>query len=445
MIRFPDNLFSDVRIEETFSTTIAYEAGDWSSNHTRRQAGAFIRVYDGKMWYYASTTELDRIQEELDSLAAMATPNADILNDPVVKRHQANKDQLIRFTENCIKNVPHEEKERLVRRAHDLLTGKEGAAMVQSYYVDEFRKKHIMSSIGCDVEWDYQHCGLAVVLVLNVGSAPYNDMEVFYANHFDELNVTDEAVLKVYTEGYDYAKNAVPVVPGTYPVILSPKVTGVFAHESFGHKSESDFMLGDENMLKEWALGSRVGSDILSIYDEGDELGSGYAPYDDEGNKKICAWLIKDGILSGRLHSSATAAALNEEVTGNARALNFEYEPIVRMTSTCIGAGKQTKEELFASIREGVYIDSYNHGSGMSTFTIAPSKAFMIRDGKIAEPVRVSVITGNVMETLHLIDGLSDKHEVISSAFGGCGKMEQSSLRVSDGGPYMRVSKMNVQ
>lgn len=445
MIHFPENLFSDVRIEETVSTSIAFEAGDWTSNRTRRQTGAFIRVYDGKMWYYAATTELNKIQEELDSLAAMATPNPDILNDPVVKRHQANQDKLIRFTEHCITDVPHEEKERLVRHNHDLLVGKDGVAMVRARYADEYRKKHIVSSIGCDVEWDYQHCSLAIILVLNVGTAPYSEYKPFFANRFDELNITDEVVLDTYNTGYDYAKNAVPVVPGTYPVILSPKVTGVFAHESFGHKSESDFMLGDENMLKEWALGTKVGSEILNIYDEGDALGSGYAPYDDEGNKKICAWLVKDGVLAGRLHSSATAAALNEDVTGNARALNFEYEPIVRMTSTCIGAGTHAKDELFASIQEGVFIEDYNHGSGMSTFTIAPSKAFMIRGGKIAEPVRVSVITGNVMETLHLIDGLSDQQEVISSAFGGCGKMEQGPLRVSDGGPYMRVSAMNVQ
>ena len=445
MIHFPKNLFADVRIEETVSTTIAIEAGDWTSNRTRRQTGAFIRVYDGKMWYYAATTDLSNIQNELDSLAAMATPNADILNDPVVKRHQANKDRLIRFTEDCIKDVPHEKKEELVRHSHDLLVGKEGVAMVQAVYTDEFRKKHIVSSIGCDVEWDYQHCGLIAVLVLNVGTAPYNDMKMFYGNRFDELGVTDAAVLDLYGKAYDYAKNAVPVVSGTYPVILAPKVTGVFAHESFGHKSESDFMLGDENMLKEWALGTKVGSDILNIYDDGEDMGSGYTPYDDEGNRKVRAWLVKDGVLAGRLHSSATAAALDEDTTGNARALNFEYEPIVRMTSTCIGAGKQTKEELFASIKEGVFIESYNHGSGMSTFTIAPSKAFMIRDGKLAEPVRVSVITGNVMETLHLIDGLSDTFEVQNSTFGGCGKMEQSPLRVSMGGPYMRVSAMNVQ
>lgn len=445
MIRFPENLFSDVRIEESASTGLTYEAGEWKTNRTRREKGAFLRVYDGKMWYYSATTELDRLQEELDSLAAMADPNPEILSDPVVMRHQANQDRVIRFAEDSVAAVPHEKKEELTRHVHDLLAGKEGMAMARAIYVDEYRTKHIMSSLGCDVEWDYQHCGLAAVMVLNLGPAPFTDMKAFYANRFDELGADDDTILTVYETAADFAKNAVPVAPGQYPVILSPEVTGVFAHESFGHKSESDFMLGDENMMKEWAIGSRVGADILSIYDDGAELGSGYVPYDDEGNKKVRAWLIRDGILAGRLHSSATAAALNEEATGNARAISFEYEPIVRMTSTCIGAGTQTKEELFAGVKEGVYIADYNHGSGMSTFTIAPRKAYMIRDGKVAEPVCVSVITGNVMETLGLIDGLSDTQKVVSGAFGGCGKMEQFPLRISDGGPYMRVSAMNVQ
>jgi TldD protein len=221
--------------------------------------------------------------------------------------------------------------------------------------------------------------------------------------------------------------------------------TGVFAHESFGHKSESDFMVGDETMKREWAIGKRVGASILNIIDTGLLPGSGYVPYDDEGCRAKENYIIKDGILTGRLHSAMTAAALEEKPTGNARAMNFEFEPIVRMTATYIGAGKQTKEELFAGVKEGVFIDSLYHGSGMTTFTIAPQRAYMIRDGKIAEPVEISVITGNVMSTLNEIDGVSDSLELFSFALGGCGKMEQYPLSVSFGGPYIRVNGINVQ
>ena len=89
------------------------------------------------------------------------------------------------------------------------------------------------------------------------------------------------------------------------------------------------------------------------------------------------------------------------------------YEPIVRMTATYIGGGELTLEELLAPIELGFYHD-FNHGSGMSTFTIAPNKAYMIRNGKLAEPVRISVVTGSVMHTLHEIDGLTKDVKVCS-------------------------------
>ena len=81
----------------------------------------------------------------------------------------------------------------------------------------------------------------------------------------------------------------------------------------------------------------------------------------------------------------------------------------------------------------------------MSTFTIAPNVAYRIRDGKLAEPVRIAVITGNVMETLHKIDGLSQDWQLCSQSTGGCGKMEQFPLRVAFGGPYVRVRDIQVQ
>ena len=235
------------------------------------------------------------------------------------------------------------------------------------------------------------------------------------------------------------------VEPGEYTCVLSPTVAGVFAHESFGHKSESDFMLGSETMRREWELGKQVGWEGLSILDSGVPNGSGYCPYDDEGTRARDTYLVKNGVLTGRLHSAATAAALDEAVTGNARAISFEFEPIVRMTSTWIAGGTDTFESLLRGAEGGLYIPDFFHGSGMSTFTIAPARAYRIRGGKPAEPVLVSVISGNVMQTLHQIDGATAETELRSLFTGGCGKMEQWPLRVAFGGPYLRVRGLKVQ
>ena len=228
-------------------------------------------------------------------------------------------------------------------------------------------------------------------------------------------------------------------------MVFAPDVTGVFAHESFGHKSESDFMLGDETMAREWQIGKKVGSELLTIRESGLLDGSGYVPYDDEGTSATDTYLIKNGILSGRLHSATTAAALNEELTGNARAINCDFEPIVRMTTTYVDRGTSTVDELIAGIKHGYYIKTVKHGSGMSTFTIAPSICYEIVDGKLGDPVKIAVLTGNVFETLGLIDGVANDLTILSFVTGGCGKMEQFPLNVGLGGPHIRISKMNVQ
>ena len=168
-------------------------------------------------------------------------------------------------------------------------------------------------------------------------------------------------------------------------------------------------------------------------------------PYDDEGTKAGKTYLIRNGVLAGRLHSVETAVELGEAPTGNARAVSCDFEPIVRMTTTVIDAGGLTKEELFAGVKHGYFIKDLKHGSGMSTFTIAPTLCYEIRDGKLADPVRIAVITGNVFETLSLVDGLSDEKEIFSFVTGGCGKMEQYPLNVGFGGPYVRISRMRVQ
>lgn len=445
MYQFPKHFYSDVRIEDVTSTTIKFENGKLRQRKVRTQKGAFLRLFDGRRWFYSSVTDLDSIQTELNTLAAMAQPNEAILEDPVVRRFQVNRDEVLRYQDNDLRKVPTAQKQALVEGYFKIFEGIPEVATSFAGYIDTHSERWFYSSLGADIHYDYQHAGVAMSYTLKVGDVPTQGYDRKFSFDFEGLKGHEEYFRRELDASLDYAKNAVPVEPGTYTCVLHPLVTGIFAHESFGHKSESDFMLGSENMRKEWAIGTRVGPDSLNILDSGIPEGSGYVPYDDEGTRATKTYLVKNGILSGRLHSAATAAALDEAVTGNARAKDFEFEPIVRMTTTYFGGGEDTFEELLAGAEGGIYISDVSYGTGMSTFTIAPTRAYMIRDGKIAKPVRVSVISGNVMETLHKIDGATKDVELCHSAFGGCGKMEQGPLRVSDGGSYIRVRDITVQ
>jgi len=443
MYKYPDGLYIDVRIEENFTTRITYKNGELHEQKVRSNKGAFIRVYDGLRWYYASLTDLGKIQKQIDTLAKMATPNNDIENNPVVKLYEVHNEELIQYKEDSLKDIPLAAKDELVKKVSDICKD-ETIKMTQVFYVDDVTIKEIYTSKGSNIKFDKQTCGIGMYM-----QCAHEDNNNMFGSstatvYFDELERKFPYFEEELEKNIHFIKNAIAFEPGEFKVLMSPLATGVFTHESFGHKSESDFMVGDETMRKEWVLGKNVGPSLLTIIDDGTFSGNGYVPFDDEGSKGSKTNIITNGILTDRLHSVPTAAALGEKLTGNARAMNFEFEPIVRMTTTYIEKGDTPLEDIIKSIDYGVYIDTIKHGSGMSTFTIAPSRAYLIEDGKITTPIKLSVITGNVFETLDLVDAVSEEFELLSFVGGGCGKMEQFPLPVGFGGPYTLVRKLNV-
>ena len=71
MYNFPKDFYSDVRIEHIYSSHIRIEMGRLEEIKESNDSGAFIRLFDGKKWYYSSTTDLDSINQELANLASL--------------------------------------------------------------------------------------------------------------------------------------------------------------------------------------------------------------------------------------------------------------------------------------------------------------------------------------------------------------------------------------
>jgi TldD protein len=312
------------------------------------------------------------------------------------------------------------------------------------FFRDVYSQRRFRSSNGADVLRDHQLVGIAAGFSVKHEDETFREHYITGACTLDAMQVSQEQLLQRIEKAERFVSEAEPVEPGDYPVILSPLVAGGFAHESFGHKSEADFMTDDPSMLEAWKLGMQVGSDILSIVDDGGIEGAGFTAYDDEGQPAHKTWLVREGKLAGRLHSTQTAAILQEQTTGNARATTFEFPPIVRMTNTYIDAGTTKLGALFGSVKRGLFVETFKHGSGMSTFTIAPSMAWWVEDGEITKPARFSVLTGSVFETLGHIRAVSDEVELMHTPFGGCGKFNQFPLPVSFGGPHVLIDPMHV-
>ena len=235
--------------------------------------------------------------------------------------------------------------------------------------------------------------------------------------------------------------NAPEVNGGEYTVILDPILAGVFIHEAFGHLSEADHIYAEPRLQELMKPGKRFGGVHLNVKDgatvPSPTLRGSYA-YDDEGVQGQETDLIKEGILVGRLHSRETAAKLGERPTGNARALNYRFAPIVRMTNTFIVPGESTVSDLFSGVKDGLYVKNWYGGmTSMEMFTFSAGETYRVRNGEIAELCRPVMLSGNVFTTLHNIDGIA--HDLLMNEGGGCGKGGQSPLPVSNGSPHIRI------
>ena len=442
-IHFPENLYSDIRIEEQFSVQLMKFNGELVTDRVTQESGALIRVYDGKLWYTTSTNELDRLQEELDALAELAQPNPAICEDPAIRLLEVNREERLLYEKDKLEDIARQRFTDVIDYYVEACIEDE-MPEVNSWSVSAgggYVRKSFYSSKGSEIVYDYQICAGGVWYTLGGNGEPMNCGKQLFGVTPEDLIGHESEILAERERYIDFLKNAVDVEPGEYTCVLSPITTAMFAHESFGHKSEADFMLNDPVLREEWTMGKKVGSDLVSICDSGDMPNHGYIPYDDEGTKARETWLIKDGVLTGRLHDSTSAAALTEELTGNCRAQDYRKRPVVRMTNTFMKGGTDSFEDIIADTKDGIYVYMVSDGTGSATFVMNATVCYRIRDGKICEPLRVHMLTGSVFQTLFDIDRVGSDFELFDSYT--CGKMGQM-VRVSAGGPSIRVRKLQV-
>jgi TldD protein len=209
--------------------------------------------------------------------------------------------------------------------------------------------------------------------------------------------------------------------------------------------SEADFIYENPKAQEMMTLGRRFGPDFLNVIDDGTLEGeNGHTSYDDEGVKGNKTFLIKEGILVGRLHSRETAGRMNEQPSGNARAIDFAFRPIVRMTNTYIDKGEFSCRELFGRVKNGIYACGFIGGmTDLERFTFSSAYAYKIENGRITTPLRDVILSGNVFETLNNITMIGNDLTLFGG-LGGCGKGGQSPLPVTDGSPHILITKVLV-
>jgi len=431
--------YVDVRLEERTSTRISYRGAQLEEASLVSDSGGCVRALVAGGWGFVSFNDLDALEQSVKGAVSAARYSSGgsvrlPLRDPV----EAKVDIVPGRSVDAISLA---EKKRLLDEYNDIIMASPRIQSSQILYGDSMRTVRYASSDGSYIEQSVPD------LTLRFGAIARGGDEVQQAGVSMGSVGEFVAVEGLHEQVGDVARRAAALLDaahckgGEYTVVLDPVIAGVFTHEAFGHLSEADLVYHNPEMTELMALGRRFGGRHLNIIDDATlpSLRGSYA-YDDEGTPAQRTYLIREGVLVGRLHSRETAASMGEPCSGSARAISYRFSPIVRMSNTYIEPGDVTLSDMLADIDEGVYVkDWYGGQTSLEMFTFSAGEAYMIRNGRIAEMLRPVVLTGNVFTTLEHIDAIGNDLDMNQG--GGCGKGGQSPLPVSNGSPHIRISR----
>jgi len=229
--------------------------------------------------------------------------------------------------------------------------------------------------------------------------------------------------------------------PGLYDCVFSPEFTGITAHECFGHGTETDMFLKGRSRAEEY-MGKPVGSGLVNMFDSPTEPGEAASFFfDHEGQPASRTQIIRDGVLVSGITDLNSAIRLGIPRTANGRRESFERKAYARMTNTFFGPGKDKLDDMIASIDFGYMLTRPSNG-------MEDPKGWGIQlEGYMAEEIRDGKLTGNyftpVIVTGYLPDMLGSVSMVGDEArifgLGYCGKGHKEWVKVTDGGPYMKL------
>ncbi|MCJ7696621.1 MAG: TldD/PmbA family protein [Anaerolineaceae bacterium] len=443
-LKFSKADYTEIRIEERESTRISYRGKDLENANAVIDKGGVVRCLSRRHgWGVVSFNNLDDLNNKVEQAYQCAQVAQS--DEPIELGHiEVVEEHIQALMKHDFRDVPMASKKALVENYNNiLLDSNEKIVDTRSAYTDSFSHVYYSNSEGTYIEEERPSVLVSTTAIARDGDNVQQASGSCAGPFGFEFVQDKEEMARTAAHQAVELLSAKSVIGGVYPVVINQKLAGVFIHEAFGHLSESDFVYENPKAKEMMVLGRRFGRDILYVYDDGTIPGlRGTRRFDDEGTRSRHNDLIKDGILVGRLHSRETASRMGEKVTGNARAVNYRFAPIVRMTNTAIENGTTSFEDMLKDIKLGIYAcDAHGGQTRLENFSFTSVYAYMIRDGRVAEMVKDVILSGNLFTTLQNIDAIGNDFKW-DMAGGSCGKGNQYPLPVGMGAPHIRIQNV---
>ncbi|BCN31179.1 TldD/PmbA family protein [Anaeromicropila herbilytica] len=420
-----------------------------SVNSMTNERGFVVRVYDGTGYSEYSFNEINEslIPKIVETIKNDLVPLRGKLTNIVTEtKYEKLEEEEIKFSKSSEYEV--DPSELGDKEIVEVLTEiSEKARLVDERIIDcrvHFEYLHL-SKIFLSEKKDLEQS----ILWSNGMEMPMarKDAEVKYtyktfsvqggAELLDQMKHGVEDAVKVTLELLD----STPITPGEYDVICDPDVTGLIAHEAFGHGVEMDMFVKDRALASKY-IDKEVASSLVTMHDGASaaaQTGSFY--FDDEGSLAKDTIIIDKGILKQGICDSQAAMYLGTKPTGNGRRQNYERKAYTRMTNTFFETGTNTVEEMISSIDYGFFLENSMNGMEDPKNWGIQCMVNIAREikggrftGKVFSPV---VLTGYVPDLLKSISMVSTDMELSGTGF--CGKGYKEWVKVSTGGPAIKA------
>lgn len=436
-----DTDLADIFIEDWQTLNIQMRDREFKSITPGASAGLGIRLVKDMQTYYVSTSD---VTEKGLASAAGEAKNISALNSTgrniVLKENKLRKFDLAGNTFS----VSLQDKLDYIKRGSDFAWNySDKIVQVIAGYYEYLRKITLLNLDGDFIREDRNITEFKISVVVRDqgrsfistdGFGVYDDASIFIKHKPEDIarSVCDVALTMLYAKPSPAGEMTVVVGNGSGG-------TGAVFHEACGHGLEADFIRKGISVYRD-KVGKAVASPIVSIIDDPTiEKKKGSFVYDDEGTPGQKTYAIEKGVLKNYL-SDRLSGKFTGKCTGNGRRENFRYMPIPRQSNLYLDSGPNKAEEIIESVKKGLYVKSVGGGivdSAKGDFSFNVHVGYIIENGKLTQPVRGAVLTGNGPKVLREIDMIADDLE-FSSGLGGCGKVNQF-VPADMGCPTLRI------
>lgn len=437
--------FAEIFIEEKLSSGISIDNGKVENASINKTYGAGIRLLYKFRSVYGYTNNVSRKGlidlakslsnsfSEKQSVFVTSLKNKKIKNvTPVeIPFESVDKKEIVDYLKKGVKAMAEYDK-RVIRTYSSIGISKRNVWIYNSKgfaFKDGIERARIgfqcIAAEGEKIETGYAAPGAA---------AGYE----FFKNSVDPVELGKTAAKQAIT-----MLGAKECPSGRMPVVIGNGFGGVLFHEACGHPLEASVVSKNISVFS-GKQGQQIASPLVSAIDDGTIInGWGSNNIDDEGNKTQRNVLIKDGILTSYLIDDFNGRRMNEVGNGACRRQSYKFEPTSRMSNTYIDNGTSDPEDIIKATKLGLYAKSLGGGSVNPTtgeFNFACSEAYIIRDGKVCEPVRGASLIGQGKDILMKIDMVGND---LKRAQGMCGAAS-GHIPVDVGQPTLRISEITV-